>query len=473
MVTSSAQSESRPTAVTVSPPSATKSEVVIPLSQSELKPANNDINLLPADPTAFEASFCRKRQAAINNMEYRQVVNSWKARDFQSIVKLINDLSSDKNMFDRAWIIFYWISQNIEYDVDAYFSGNIRYQTADDIFRSGKGVCDAFGTIFETLCNAVQIECKKLSGYSKGYGFKIGQQSFTRTDHAWNAVRLEDHSYLVDSTWGQGHLDGNNRNRKELAPFYFLVRPEQMIYSHLPEDSRWQLLIYPLSMHDFLCLPHVYPVFFECYLDIVYPRHSSMASFNSSLGLSEVLIQSPSDVSLIGAIEERTSRKIENGSLVQYDSDRQVWQCLFAPQRSGFHTLKLYARQKTPLTKSKTNENQHACAIIFGLDVSADVAKTYTFPLTYIPFKEYRCQIFEPLGGALKSGSKVTIHCRIPGASCARLLIDENWLSEDSLKDGIFKREITVPRREITMYVKFADKRQSSSYDGLFRYSIK
>lgn len=246
-----------------------------------------------------------------------------------------------------------------------------------------------------------------------------------------------------------------------------------MIYSHLPEDPQWQLLSYPISMDDFLRLPHVYPTFFECNLEIVYPHHSNMASFNPNLGLSEVLVRSPSDVNLTGRIEKRKSRKIENGSLIQYDADRHLWRCLFAPQRSGFHTLTLFARRETQLTRNETTRDQYSGAVKFGLDVSTDVTKTYTFPVTYRLFNEYRCQIFEPLSGTLQSGSTVTIHCRIPGAFCARLKLDENWLSEDSLNNDIFKRQITVPQREITMYVKFADKRQSSSYDGLFRYSIK
>ena len=176
-------------------------------------------------------------------MAYRKAIHSWKAKDFHGVVKSINGLSSGKNVYDRIWFIFYWISQNIEYDFRSYCSGNIPCQTSDNIFQSRKAVCSGFATIFETLCNAVHIECKKLSGYSKGYGFQIGQQSFTLTDHAWNAVHLEDHWYLVDSTWGQGHLNGNKRVEKQLSPFYFLVRPEQLIYSHLPEDLQWQLLV--------------------------------------------------------------------------------------------------------------------------------------------------------------------------------------------------------------------------------------
>ena len=365
------------------------------------------------------------------------------------------------------------MSQNIEYDVEAYFTGNIRRQTSEDIFANRKGVCDAFGTIFETLCTAVQIECKKISGYAKGHGFKMGEESFARTSHACNVIRLEEHWYLVDSTWGAGYLDSNNCNRKELNAFYFLVRPEQLIYRHLPEDPRWQLLMSSISMNDFVRLPYVYPRFFELNLEIIHPRQSNMASLDSSLGIAEVLVQASSDAVLIGDIEQTGSGKIKNDSLIQYDADRQRWQCLFAPQHSGLHTLTLFARQERQKNENKISESKYSSAIQFGLHVPTGLPKTKTFPITYGLFTERKCQIFEPLDGTLKSGSKVTIHCRIPGAYCGRLLLDGNWLSEDLLKDGIFKRQITVPRQEVTMYAQFPDNLNKSSYDGLFRYSVK
>jgi len=47
----------------------------------------------------------------------------------------------------------------------------------------------------------------KLSGYSKGYGYKIGQTFQGNSDHAWNAVYLDGRWHLLDSTWGSGTVD--------------------------------------------------------------------------------------------------------------------------------------------------------------------------------------------------------------------------------------------------------------------------
>ena len=434
--------------------------------------ADPDNTLKPSDLEAFHTSFCRKRQAAIDNMSYREAVNSWKSKLLHDIVKLINDLSAGKSVIDRAWIIFYWVSQNIEYDVEAYFSGKITHQTSNDIFASGKGVCDAFGTVFETLCNAVKIECKKIGGYAKGYSYKIGQKSLGRANHAWNVIHLEGHWYLVDPTWGEGFLDENKCNQKRLDPFFFLVPPEQMIYTHFPDNAKWQLLRSPVSMNDFLRLPRVHSTFFDLHLDIVHPYRSSEVSFDTNREFAEVLIRAPADVSLMNSIEQEGSGKIKNGDFVQYDHDRQLWQCLFAPKSNGFHTLTVYARRKKQRSVNEIDEGSYNNAIKLGLQVTSNLTKSVTFPLTYGLFIEHKCQIFEPLTGVLKSGSKVTIHCRIPGARRARLTLDGNWLSEDSLKDGILKKQITVPRKEVIVYVKFAHQENTSHYDGLIRYSV-
>ncbi|CAF3457184.1 unnamed protein product [Rotaria socialis] len=431
----------------------------------------NTINLIPSDPNAFDATFCQQRQRAIDDMSYRTAVKSWKADKFHDVVKLILELSSGKSLIDRAWIVFYWVSQNIEYDIQAFFSGNIRHQTADDIFTNRKGVCDAFGTIFKTLCTGVQLECEKISGYAKGYGFRAGQSKFSSTNHAWNAVHLYGRWYLVDSTWGEGHLDSNNHGVKELKTFYFLVRPEQMIYRHFPENTKWQLLRSPISMNDFLRLPDVEPTFFELGLDLVCPQQSSTVPFQQTLGIAEVLLRAPPNVDLMSAIQQKGFNENKAQSIVQYDSIRQLWQCIFTPHRGGVHEALIFAGRPS---ENKTNDkNSYSCVATFGLHVPDGFKGAKTFPTTYSLFTQRKCQIFEPLNGTLKIGSKVLIHCRIPGAHCARVRLGGNWLPEDIIKNDVFKRQITVPRQEVTIYVQFSDKRNSSSYDGLIKYSVQ
>lgn len=74
---------------------------------------------------------------------------------------------------------------------------------------------------------AVDVKCKKINGYLKGVGHQPGNViSFHhQTDHAWNAVYLEDKWQLVESTWGSGFLVGNHGRRviERFTDFYFLT----------------------------------------------------------------------------------------------------------------------------------------------------------------------------------------------------------------------------------------------------------
>jgi len=52
-------------------------------------------------------------------------------------------------------------------------------------------------------------------------------------------------------------------SRYELDDYYFLVDPRQLIYTHYPEDKRWQLLEQPYTLSEFEDLPPVKSLFFR------------------------------------------------------------------------------------------------------------------------------------------------------------------------------------------------------------------
>ncbi|CAM4851369.1 unnamed protein product, partial [Rotaria magnacalcarata] len=99
----------------------------------------NDIEA--ADPYAFNTLLIQQRQKAIDNHSYRSAIQSWRPNSLQQLVNAIKSLSENKSIVDCHWIIFYWITYNIEYDAVSYFSKNYADQTAEGVFRTRKGVC--------------------------------------------------------------------------------------------------------------------------------------------------------------------------------------------------------------------------------------------------------------------------------------------------------------------------------------------
>jgi len=43
------------------------------------------------------------------------------------------------------------------------------------------------------------MSCEIVSGYAKAYGFDNRKGAPSKTDHAWNAVEIDRHCYLMES----------------------------------------------------------------------------------------------------------------------------------------------------------------------------------------------------------------------------------------------------------------------------------
>jgi transglutaminase/protease-like cytokinesis protein 3 len=170
-------------------------------------------------------------------------------------------------------MIFYWITINIDYDTVAYFSKDYKDQSAEGVFRTRKSVCAGCANLYKYLSDQLQMPCEIVSGYSKGYGFDNQEEAPSETDHAWNAVEIDNHWYLMESTWGAGHLDERKQFNRELTTYYFLPRPTEMIYHHLPEDEKWQLLRTPIKVLQFMQIPKLRPIYFELNLQLIQPRN--------------------------------------------------------------------------------------------------------------------------------------------------------------------------------------------------------
>ena len=101
---------------------------------------------------------------------------------------------------EKVRALFTWVAVNISYDAAAYNSGIYADYSAENVLLTRKAVCEGYSNILNALCNAVDIECEKVVGYSKGYGYKNGA-TFSETDHAWNVIKIDNTWKLFDATW--------------------------------------------------------------------------------------------------------------------------------------------------------------------------------------------------------------------------------------------------------------------------------
>ena len=149
---------------------------------------------------------------------------------------------------EKAFALFYWMTQNISYDVQGYYSGN-RKVDPESVYRRGLGVCSGYARLFEYIGTYIGLNIICIIGFAKGYGYNINDK-ISGTNHEWNIIELNDVCYQIDSTWGAGYLK-ERTFFKVYDEFYFCPEPEKLIASHFPEDPQWQLMTPSISVEEF------------------------------------------------------------------------------------------------------------------------------------------------------------------------------------------------------------------------------
>ena len=161
-----------------------------------------------------------------------------------------------RNDREKARAIFRWLADRVTYDADAYLSNTPpKYVTAPAVLKGRLTVCDGYANLFVALAKEAGLDAVKLLGYARGYGSAPGEK--VATNHAWNAVKIDGQWMLVDATWGAGYLDAQKGFVKRLEDFYFLPAADALIFSHFPNDAKWQFLDPAVTKATFTPWPKV------------------------------------------------------------------------------------------------------------------------------------------------------------------------------------------------------------------------
>lgn len=168
----------------------------------------------------------------------------------EKLIKFLTKVTkSDK---EKVEIIYYWTALNISYDVESFQSGNYIHVEKDDAFYSRKAICQGYAEMFQKLCKTANIPCEVITGYGKGYGYH--GEVLTKTDHAWNAVRIGSQWKLIDVTWGSGYVEMKNDTltyTPSLNVRYLMSDPKDFLLEHFPEDKKWQLVSKKITKDNF------------------------------------------------------------------------------------------------------------------------------------------------------------------------------------------------------------------------------
>lgn len=181
-----------------------------------------------------------------------------KTHTFLTIDSLCNYIISIKNDIDKLFAIFAWAALNIQYDVEAYLSDNIKSTTLEEVFETKRAVCSGYALFFNemvkrTKINTDKIIVKEYSNYAKGYSYNcLSPPKNVNSNHASVYIEIDGNKFICEPTWGSGYLDENKQRHQRFNPNYFLIPLYDTLNDHYPCNESKQLLPFNFHYQDYL-----------------------------------------------------------------------------------------------------------------------------------------------------------------------------------------------------------------------------
>lgn len=150
----------------------------------------------------------------------------WNPKEAQQIVAYVEasaqpiiDSLKGKSDYEKVRGVYEYLIHNTVYDRSYYGA------TMYELFRDGRGVCEAYARAAQYLLNELGVETIFVLGFT---GAQTG-----RPTHAWNIVKVDGEYYHMDATWGDPcYNDGIQR----ISYDYLCVTDESLRDTHFMAD---------------------------------------------------------------------------------------------------------------------------------------------------------------------------------------------------------------------------------------------
>ncbi len=426
--------------------------------------------------------------------------------DIKSSVKTLVEylIEPARNERERLRAIFRWITHNIAYDTEGFFAELTEVEDAQEqavttvtetseeeqashiseaitpelVLQKGTADCDGYAVLTEALlseallgsvlgqkdaetqagaeglASALGTKMFSIQGFAKGYGYQVGSD-FEGINHAWNAVQLEGEWYFLDCTWGAGRPDEQNVFIREFEDYYFLTPPEELVYTHFPENPAQQHLDSSVSGQGFIKLAYLWPAFFKYEMRL--GNHpESIIQTDSTLYLT---LYARDSILLMADLIRGQQLLDESYVFIQKDTARYDIHAVFP--LTGEYLLRLYA-------KLKGQEGSYKEILNYLVKSSARASQNSGFPIAYEMLGLQHGFVYTPLQGFLNPGQQ-QFRLKVTGARSVAVVIGEEWHHLEAQGD-LFQGEVTLePGVVAGVYVRLHGK---MTYDALLEYTV-
>jgi bifunctional glutamyl/prolyl-tRNA synthetase len=269
----------------------------------------------------------------------------------------------------RLRAIFTWVSERISWEED--FEGEMDTR---HVLQSKRGCSHEIAMVVAEMCASVGLHAEVIRGYLKTPGEPLDLESVARPNHFWNAVIVEGEWRMLDCS-----LAGPTNPKRALysnagsnvaESWYFLARPMEMCYSHVPLLPEQQHIC-PAQPHEVLmALPCATPTYFKHGLHM-FDFDTSLLCLDN-LEMAHVYIDVPEDVECVAEVEARAYSQdmdgdyFESGDIVRkpalaqaewHGGQKRYTVKALLPGDEGQGVLKIYAGPKGLMVSSTNLSN--------------------------------------------------------------------------------------------------------------------
>ncbi|KAJ1986405.1 hypothetical protein H4R33_003376 [Dimargaris cristalligena] len=173
---------------------------------------------------------------------------------------------------EKLRAIFIWIVVNISWDRtlaaspgDPSATINPESESANAVLQRRTCRQEGFANLFRAMVEAIDVDSPLVSGYVRGPLDQYEGNFFPGANQSWNVLRLESGEYrFIDCgaaslAFFKSNLDfnGTDRSQVRIDDFYFLTRPDHLVFTHYPTHLAHQFLQPPVALATFWQLPYI------------------------------------------------------------------------------------------------------------------------------------------------------------------------------------------------------------------------
>jgi transglutaminase/protease-like cytokinesis protein 3 len=286
----------------------------------------------------------------------------------QSLTKLVAYLTKPAtNDFEKARVIARWITSNIAYDFEAALHEKNRpSDSPDSILLTRRALDGGFAALFVKMMLAAGVEAFPVTGVQKGVTFSPGDAS-TLKRHTWNAFRTGGKWYLVDLPVYK-EVETDDSYKLTYADSFFCISPEQMKYTNLPDDKRWQLLDEPITKEQFLSSVQCFGAFYGYAVTALSHRDYAITTKDRTL---TVTFDAPSGLQLGARVYAEQNAKEQKAAVKTTREGRKYTVSVRFPA-DGTYKLELTA---TEFIKERGSSAVVGCSVKTVAEYSVNVGE--------------------------------------------------------------------------------------------------